>query len=357
MIKFWRGKRVFVTGHTGFKGSWLAIWLESAGAQLTGYALAPPTSPNHYELSGAGRGITSIVADVRDYDRLKAAIAEHRPEIVLHLAAQSVVRASYADPRETYDVNVMGTVNVLEAVRQVGGVKAVVNVTTDKVYENREWLWGYREVDPLGGHDPYSNSKACSELVTNAFRDSFFSPKAFAEHGVALGSARAGNVIGGGDWTQDQLLPDAIRAFGRGEPVHLRNPGATRPWQFVLEPLQGYLMLAERLYQDGPAFAGGWNFGPADADAKPVKWMVEKLAELWGEGARWTQDAGKHPHEAGFLKLDSSKAHAELGWLPRLRVDTALEWLVEWYKHQAHGGDVRAKTTEQIRKYERLWET
>jgi CDP-glucose 4,6-dehydratase len=356
-MKFWQGKRVFITGHTGFKGSWLCIWLEANGAKVTGYALPPPTTPNHFDLANAGRGISSIEGDVRDYSKLAAAIAEQRPEIVLHLAAQSVVRASYTDPRETYEVNVMGTVNVLEAVRHVGGVKAVVNVTTDKVYENKEWHWGYREPDMLGGHDPYSNSKACSELVTNAFRDSFFPPSKFAEHGVAVASARAGNVIGGGDWTQDQLVPDVIRAFGRGESVRLRNPGATRPWQFVLEPLKGYLMLAERLYQDGMRFAGGWNFGPADVDAKPVRFLVEVLAKQWGGGAAWTQDAGNHPHEAGFLKLDSSKAHAELGWEPRLHVETALEWLVEWYKAQALGGDVRAKTTEQIRKYERLWES
>lgn len=355
-MKFWQDKRVFVTGHTGFKGSWLCLWLEAHGAKVTGYSLPPPTEPSHFELADAGRAVKTIVGDVRDYDKLRVALTEAQPEIVLHLAAQSVVKASYADPRETYDVNVMGTVNVLEAVRKVGGVKSVVNVTTDKVYENREWLWGYREPDTLGGHDPYSNSKACSELVTSSFRDSFFPPAAFAEHGVALGSGRAGNVIGGGDWTANQLVPDVIQAFARGEPVMLRNPGATRPWQFVLEPLKGYLMLAERLYTDGPAFAGGFNFGPADADAKPVRWMVEKLAELWGGGANWSQDTGKHPHEAGFLKLDSSKAHALLGWEPRLRVDTALKWVVEWYKHRAQGGDVRAKSIEQIRAYDRLWE-
>ena len=317
-MNFWQDKRVFVTGHTGFKGSWLCLWLEAYGAKVTGYSLPPPTRPNHFDLANAGRSVQTIVGDVRDYGKLRATLAETRPEVVLHLAAQSVVTASYADPRKTYDVNVMGTVNVLEAVRQVGGVKSVVNVTTDKVYENREWLWGYREPDTLGGHDPYSNSKACSELVTNAFHDSFLPESAFAEHGVAIGSGRAGNVIGGGDWTANQLVPDVIEAFARGEPVMLRNPGATRPWQFVLEPLKGYLMLAEQLYTDGPAFAGGFNFGPADADAKPVRWMVEKLAELSGGGAGWSQAPGKNPHEAGFLKLDSSKALAWLGWEPRL---------------------------------------
>lgn len=356
-MNFWQDKRVFITGHTGFKGSWLCLWLQAHGAKVTGYALKPPTQPNHFDLADAGRGIVNLTGDVRDYAKLYAAMSEQRPEIVLHLAAQSVVKASYEDPRENYDVNVMGTVNVLEAVRRVGGVKSVVNVTTDKVYENREWLWGYREPDTLGGHDPYSNSKACSELVTSSFRDSFFPESAYAQHGVALGSARAGNVIGGGDWTANQLLPDVIQAFGRGEPVRLRNPGSTRPWQFVLEPLKGYLMLAERLYRDGPSFAGGWNFGPADADAKPVRWMVETIADLWGGGATWTQDEAKHQHEAGFLKLDSSKAHALLGWEPRLRVNTALSWVVEWYKHLSQGGDVRAKTIEQIQAYERLWES
>jgi len=356
-MKFWQNKRVFVTGHTGFKGSWLSLWLEAHGAKMVGYALPPPTKPSLFDLADCGRGITTIFGDVRDYQKLHAAMAEHRPEVVLHLAAQSVVKASYADPRETYEVNVMGTVNLLEAVRRVGGVKSVVNVTTDKVYENREWLWGYREPDTLGGHDPYSNSKACSELVTSSFRDSFFPPSAFAEHGVAVGSARAGNVIGGGDWTANQLIPDVIQAFGRGEAVQLRNPGSTRPWQFVLEPLKGYLMLAERLYTDGGAIAGGFNFGPADADAKPVRWMVETLATLWGGGANWSQDTAKHPHEAAFLKLDSSKAHAVLGWEPRLRVDAALNWVVEWYKHLSRGGDVRAKTLEQIRAYDRLWES
>jgi CDP-glucose 4,6-dehydratase len=355
-MSFWRGKRVLVTGHTGFKGTWLGIWLQSAGADVLGYALPPPTQPSHYDLADGGKNLRTIIADVRDFDRLKSAVAEHSPEIVLHLAAQSVVRASYDDPRETYDVNVMGTVNVFEAARRVGGVRAIVNVTTDKVYENKEWLWGYREPDPLGGHDPYSNSKACSELVTSSFRDSFFPLTKFAKHGVAVASARAGNVIGGGDWTENQLIPDLVQAFSKGEAVDIRNPGATRPWQFVLEPLRGYLMLAEGLYRDGPRFSGGWNFGPPDEDAKPVQWLVEHLARLWGDATPWRHDAREHPHEAGFLKLDSSKAHAELGWKPRLRLSDALEWVVEWYKHLNQGGAVRAKTAEQIRTYERLKE-
>jgi CDP-glucose 4,6-dehydratase len=354
-IDFWRGKRVFVTGHTGFKGSWLCLWLEKAGASVVGYALPPPTEPSHFDLAQAGRSITSIIGDVRDYTKLLDAMSQHRPELVLHLAAQSVVRTSYEDPRETYDVNVMGTVNVLEAVRKVGGVKSVVNVTTDKVYENNEWYWGYREPDRLGGRDPYSNSKACSELVTSAFSESFFPVKEHSRHGVAVATARAGNVIGGGDWTKDQLIPDVIRAFARGEPVELRNPGATRPWQFVLEPLMGYLMLAERLYTDGPRFSGAWNFGPPDADAKPVAWMVETLAKLWGGTAKWTQAPGHHPHEAGFLKLDSSKSAAELSWVPRLTVAESLARVAEWYKHYEAKGDIRDKSLAQLSSYLALW--
>jgi CDP-glucose 4,6-dehydratase len=349
---FWRGKRVFMTGHTGFKGSWLSLWLQRLGAQVTGYALPPPTNPSLFQLAGVASGMTSLVGDVRDFDRVKSAIAEHRPEIVLHLAAQSVVRASYDDPRETYETNVMGTVNVLEAIRHTPNVRSVVNVTTDKCYENREWVWGYREDEPMGGHDPYSNSKGCSELVTSAFRSSFFPAERYAQHGVGLASARAGNVVGGGDWTKDQLVPDVIRAFSASEPVCLRSPEATRPWQFVLEPLSGYLTLAERLFVDGVALAGGWNFGPVDEDAKPVRWLVDQLSSRWGGDARWQIDPGHHPHEANFLKLDSSKARALLAWQPRLRLTEALEWVVEWYREYLNGGDVRAMTEAQIERYQ-----
>ncbi len=349
---FWHGKRVFMTGHTGFKGSWLSLWLQRFGADVVGYALPPPTEPSLFELANVATGMTSLVGDVRDFERLKRALVEHRPEIVLHLAAQSVVRTSYDDPRETYETNVMGTVNLLEAIRLSRGVRSVVNVTTDKCYENREWVWGYREDEPMGGRDPYSNSKGCSELVTSAFRSSFFAPERHADHGVALASARAGNVVGGGDWTRDQLVPDVLRAFSKREPVRLRSPGAVRPWQFVLEPLSGYLSVAERLFQDGPAFASGWNFGPADEDARPVQWIVEALAAQWGAGASWQMDANPHPHEAHFLKLDSSKARKELSWAPRLRLAEALEWVVEWHRAYASGADVRTQTETQIARYE-----
>jgi CDP-glucose 4,6-dehydratase len=349
---FWKGKRVLLTGHTGFKGSWLSLWLERLGANLVGYALSPPTEPNHFEAANVAAGMTSIIGDVRDFSHLTRIVNEHRPEIVLHLAAQSVVRTSYDAPRETYEVNVMGTVNVLEAVRLAAGVRSVVNVTTDKCYENREWVWGYREDEPMGGHDPYSNSKGCSELVTSAFRSSFFATERYGQHGVAIGSARAGNVVGGGDWTKDQLVPDVIRAFSKGEQVRLRSPGAIRPWQFVLEPLSGYLLLAERLFSQGPKFAEGWNFGPPDEDAKTVQWIVEKLAGDWGERAGWQVDRASHPHEAHFLKLDSSKARARLDWAPRLRLGEALEWIVEWYRDYAAAGDIRARTVAQIERYE-----
>jgi len=352
-LEFWKGKRVLITGHTGFKGSWLSLWLQRLGAEVCGYALSPPTEPSHFVLADVAAGMTSIVGDVRDFELLKRIMLEQRPEIVLHLAAQSVVRASYDDPRETYETNVMGTVNVLEAVRLCPGVRSVVNVTTDKCYENREWVWGYREDEPMGGHDPYSNSKGCSELVTSAFRASFFAAESYAKHGVALGSARAGNVIGGGDWTRDQLIPDVLRAFSKAEPVSLRSPGATRPWQFVLEPLSGYLLLAERLFKEGPSFAEGWNFGPVDDDAKPVKWLVENLAVRWGGGATWQLDERQHPHEAHFLKLDSSKARARLGWQPRIGLSDALAWVVDWYKAYSEGRPVREKTEEQIRLFEK----
>jgi CDP-glucose 4,6-dehydratase len=344
---FWRGKRVFLTGHTGFKGSWLALWLQSLGAEVHGYALAPPTEPALYREARVDSGMAaSTLGDVRHFDAVRRAMQAQRPDIVLHLAAQPLVRLSYAEPVATYATNVMGTVHVLEAARELGGVRAIVNVTTDKCYENREWVWGYREDEPMGGFDPYSNSKGCSELVTSAWRRSFF-----AQGGTALASARAGNVIGGGDWAADRLLPDILRAFERGEPVVVRNPHATRPWQHVLEPLGGYLVLAERLCQDGQAAAEGFNFGPRDEDARPVQWIVERLAERWGEGACWQADGGRHPHEANYLKLDISKARYRLGWQPRWNLATALDRTVGWHRTWLSGDDVRALCLAQIDDY------
>lgn len=349
---FWRGKRVFVTGHTGFKGSWLSLWLQQMGADVVGYALAPPTKPSLFEVARVGEGMHSIIADIRDLPTLTTAIAEHRPEIVFHLAAQPLVRLSYEQPVETYATNVMGTVHVLEAVRQTGGVRAVVNITTDKCYENREWVWGYRENEPMGGYDPYSNSKGCAELVTAAYRTSFFNSANHVKHGVALASARAGNVIGGGDWAKDRLIPDIMAAFFEQRPVVIRNPQAIRPWQHVLEPLSGYLMLAERLWAEGPAFAEGWNFGPNEEDTRPVEWIVKHLAGTWGKGATWSIDGGNHPHEASYLKLDISKARSRLDWHPRWDLEISLRHIVDWNLAYRRGGNMRDLTLKQIAEYE-----
>lgn len=349
---FWLGKRVFITGHTGFKGGWLCLWLQSLGAEVHGYALEPPTDPNLFSIANVGeRMAISTIADIRSAAKLTATMQAAQPEIVFHLAAQPLVRRSYAEPVETYAVNVMGTVNLLEAVRATPGARAVVVVTTDKCYENREREWSYRENEPLGGHDPYSSSKACAELVTAAYRRSFF------EHAeVALASARAGNVIGGGDWASDRLIPDILRAFDSGTVLRIRSPHAIRPWQHVLEPLSGYLRLAERLYEnagaDRRAFAEAWNFGPADEDARPVSWIVERLT-AGIPGAAWTSDQAPQPHEASYLKLDSSKASARLGWRPRWRLPIALDKTLEWHAAWRQGGDMRQSTFSQIDEYMR----
>jgi CDP-glucose 4,6-dehydratase len=349
--EFWKGKKVFVTGHTGFKGSWLSLWLQSLGAQVTGYSLEPPTDPSLYELAQVDKLVTSIIADVRDLDRLKREMAAASPEIVIHLAAQPLVRDSYKIPVETYAVNVMGTVHLLEAVRACQSVRAVVNVTTDKVYENREWIWGYRENEPFGGFDPYSNSKGCSEMVTAAYRSSYFNPTEYGCHGVALASARAGNVIGGGDWAADRLIPDCIRAILSSKPVRVRNPHAIRPWQHVLEPLSGYLLLAIKLYEEGPRFGEGWNFGPPEEDAQPVEWLVRKLCAGWGGGASFEFDKGEHPHEAFYLKLDCAKARQELGWRPRWSLEKALEGIVSWTKAYREIKDLQKVCLQQIEEY------
>jgi len=345
---FWRGKQVLLTGHTGFKGSWLSLWLQSLGAQVHGLALAAPTSPNLFTVARVAEGMAShTIGDIRDYDTVRAAMQASKPDVVIHMAAQPLVRLSYSEPVATYATNVMGTVHVLEAARHAGSVRAIVNVTTDKCYENKEWVWGYREDEPMGGYDPYSNSKGCSELVTSAYRKSFFQ-----QSGIALGSGRAGNVIGGGDWAADRLIPDILRAFEQGQPVTIRNPHSTRPWQHVLEPLSGYLTLAERLYSDGQAFAEGWNFGPRDEDARPVQWIVEQLVSSWGHAAAWQLDGGIHPHEAHYLKLDISKAKARLDWQPRWALQQALQASVEWHQQWLAGADMKAVTHEQISSYQ-----
>ena len=349
---FWQDRRVFLTGHTGFKGAWLSLWLSDMGAQVTGYALAAPTQPNLCEIAGVEQIVESIHGDIRDLPKLQAAMLQAKPEIVFHLAAQPLVLESYRNPVETYSANVMGTVNLLEAVRAAGCVRAVVNVTTDKCYENREWVWGYRENEPLGGYDPYSSSKACSELVTAAYRNSFFNSADPAKNGAAVSTARAGNVIGGGDWAADRLVPDILRAFLTGRPAVLRNPRSIRPWQHVLEPLKGYLLLAEKLFAHGNEYAESWNFGPRDADAKPVEWIAHVLRDTWGEGVSCQVQEAKQPHEAQFLKLDCSKAAARLGWRPRWDLQQGLKRVVAWTKAYRASADMRQFSLQQIHAYE-----
>ncbi len=350
-VEFWRGKKVFLTGHTGFKGSWLSLWLQQMGAQVTGYALQPPTDPSLFEVANVAQGMTSIIGDIRDGESLAKAMRDATPDIVIHMAAQPLVRYSYVNPVETYSTNVMGTVHLLEAVRQTPSVCAVVNVTSDKCYDNKEWVWGYRENEPMGGFDPYSNSKGCAELVASAYRNSFFNPAKYNEHKVALASVRAGNVIGGGDWAADRLIPDILRAISDGKPVVIRSPHAIRPWQHVLEPLSGYLLLAGKLYTQGVDYAEGWNFGPNDEDARPVQWIVERLTEQWGDGASWQLDGGDHPHEAHYLKLDCSKARMRLDWQPRWHLGCTLEMIVAWQRAWLAKENMRSFTLKQIEQY------
>jgi CDP-glucose 4,6-dehydratase len=340
---FWHNRKVLVTGHTGFKGSWLSLWLQAMGAEVHGFALPPPTTPSLFHEANVADGMRSEIGDIRDLENLTAIFRKFEPEIVIHMAAQPLVRQSYSEPVDTYSTNVMGTVNVLEATRQSSSVRSVVNVTTDKCYENREWVWGYREDEPMGGYDPYSSSKGCAELVTEAYRRSFF-----ADSQVAVASARAGNVIGGGDWAADRLVPDTIKAFEAGRAVTLRNPNSTRPWQHVLEPLSGYLVLAQHLFIKGQAYAEPWNFGPQDADAKPVQWIVEKLAQEWGDEASWEVDSANHPHEANYLKLDCSKAHQRLQWMPRWDLHHALVRIVQWNKAWSSGTSARSLCEREI---------
>lgn len=349
--QFWRGRRVFLTGHTGFKGGWLSLWLADMGAEVHGYALQAPTEPNLFSVAHLlPRLASSTIADIRDSAALTQAMQRARPEVVLHLAAQPLVRHAYVAPVETYAVNVMGTVNLLEAVRQTPSVKAVVNVTTDKCYDNREWVWPYRENEAMGGADPYSSSKACSELVTAAYRASFLDAA-----GVHLASARAGNVIGGGDWAADRLIPDFLRALDAQQTLTIRSPQAIRPWQHVLEPLAGYLLLAEKLYEEGAEYAEGWNFGPDDNDAKAVGWIVETLCRQTPD-ARWQCDTllppRSQPHEANTLKLDSSKAKSRLGWQPRWNLPIALDRTLEWHRAWRAGADMAEVSLRQIQAYE-----
>jgi CDP-glucose 4,6-dehydratase len=344
---FWRERRVLITGHSGFKGAWLALWLQSLGAHVTGFSCGLPTEPSMHQLARVGEGMESIDGDICDAEAVAAAVAASRPEIVVHMAAQALVRRAFEEPRDTFATNVMGTVNLLDAVRRhVDGVRAIVVVTTDKCYENREWEWGYREDERMGGHDPYASSKGCAELVTSAYRRSYFSDPA----GPRIASARAGNVIGGGDWGADRLVPDIMRAALADEAVRVRNPNSIRPWQHVLNPLSGYLVLAQGLCESTD-FATGWNFGPPDEDARPVGWIVERMAELWPDRLRWELDAGPHPHEARYLKLDSSRARGRLGWRPPVALDETLQSIIDWYQALRDGADMRAVTLGQIESF------
>lgn len=338
---FWQGKKVLITGHTGFKGSWLTTWLKHLGADVVGYSLQPPTEPNNFEVSKVVRNIKSIYGDTRDLLHLTKVVKDTQPEIVFHLAAQPLVRLSYDDPVLTYTTNVIGTINVLEACRATSSVKSIVNVTTDKCYENKEWPYPYREHEPMGGYDPYSSSKGCSELITSAYRRSYNMP---------LASARAGNVIGGGDWATDRIVPDALRAFGENKNVVVRYPEAIRPWQHVLEPLSGYLLLAQKVYND-IKFADGWNFGPVDEDAKSVREILDYMKEKWGNSVDWIHDKQDHPHEAHYLKLDISKAKTYLNWTPRWRLNTALDATIEWHKAWLEGKDMESVAIQQINTY------
>ena len=344
--EFWQGKKVFVTGHTGFKGSWLVFWLHLLGTEVCGYALAPETSPNLFENLEIENKINSNIGDICDLSNLQNAFEDFQPEIVFHLAAQSLVRRSYRQPVETYATNLMGTVNVLETVRQTKSVKSVVVVTTDKVYENKEWLWSYRENERLGGFDPYSNSKACAELAVSSYRNSFF-----AESKTLIATARAGNVIGGGDWSEDRLLPDVFRSLIFDQELEIRNPHSVRPWQHVLEPLSGYLQLAEKLYNGEKDFAEAWNFGPSEEDSKPVSRILEEIKNLWDAPVNRETNSEKQPHEARLLKLDSTKAKTELGWNPKLNLNEAINLTTEWYRGFKTRQDLVKLTAGQIEFY------
>ena len=353
--KFWFGKSVFLTGHTGFKGSWLALWLNSMGAKVTGYALAPDSDPNLFEVLSLDKSFdASHIADIRDLKSLSAAVISSQPEIVIHMAAQPLVRHSYLNPVETYATNVMGTVNLLESLRMVDSVRATVVVTTDKCYENTERLSGYREDEPMGGHDPYSNSKGCAELVVAAYRKSYFPSERYKEHNHAIATARAGNVIGGGDWSIDRLIPDAIKAFGADKKLVIRNPSAVRPWQHVLEPLSGYLVLAQALYEGGGQYVGGWNFGPLDKNARSVKEVVELLISEWHGDVSWEQDPRENPHEAHSLRLDISKARERLGWIPRWDLELSIKKIARWQEAYQKKQDMKAFSLSQIQAYNQL---
>jgi len=347
--EFWNRKKVFLTGHSGFKGSWTSLWLQSMGAIVKGYSLEPNTTPNLFSAANVSENMDSEIGDIRDLKQISKSMKDFNPDVLIHMAAQPLVRLSYQEPVDTYTTNVIGTVNVLEAARNCANLKAIVSITTDKCYENNEWAWGYRENEPMGGHDPYSSSKGCAELVTAAYRNSFFN----TNDTPFLASGRAGNVIGGGDWAEDRLIPDILKAFEKEQSVIIRNPLSTRPWQHVLEPISGYLVLAERLYNDGEAFAEGWNFGPKDEDCKPVGWILDLMVEKWGKGANWELDKNNNPHEAGFLKLDCSKAALKLNWTPKWHLDKTLDLIVDWHQNWLSGKNNKQQCLQEIVSYQK----
>lgn len=347
---FWKGKKILLTGHTGFKGSWLSIWLQSLGADLVGFSKSIPTKPSLFEIADVQSGMISIMGNICDFEHIKQVVQEYKPEIVIHMAAQSLVRESYNNPIDTYSTNVIGTINLLESIRITGKNRIVINVTSDKCYENLEFNKSFREEDPMGGFDPYSSSKGCAELITSAYRDSFFNTREFHKHGIAIASVRAGNVIGGGDWSKDRLVPDVMNSLLDGHVLKIRNPDAIRPWQHVLEPLSGYLLLAEKLNSDGVKYSGAWNFGPSENDGRPVSWIIKKLSQYFGT-INYVVDTDKKPHEAAYLRLDCSKARNLLGWIPKTDLELAIRWISEWYKQFEQKADLRAFTEQQIREF------
>lgn len=352
---FWNNKKVLITGHTGFKGSWLTYWLLKMGAKIKGISLPPSTDPNMYNLVFTNLDLESVFGDIRDLDFLQREIKKFEPDIIIHMAALTIVRESYENPIETFQTNIIGTANILEVARRLKNIRAVLCITSDKCYENKEWHWKYREVDPMGGWDPYSASKGGAELIVSSYRRSFFPREKYSSHGVAIATARAGNVIGGGDWSRDRLIPDCVRAFSNQEEVIIRNPDAIRPWQYILDLLHGYLLLAENLYIEGNKFIGPWNFGPDDEDEKSVKFILEYLTSHWGNGVSWKLDESPNPHEALYLKLDSSKARYELKWAPKLGLEGVLDFVIEWYQAHYNGAhSVREVTDRQIQNFEKM---
>jgi CDP-glucose 4,6-dehydratase len=347
---FWKRKKVLITGHTGFKGSWLSIWLQSLGVDLIGFSKSIPTKPSLFEIADVQSGMISIMGNICDFEHIKQVVQEHKPEIIIHMAAQSLVRESYNNPIDTYSTNVIGTINLLESVRIAAKNRIVINVTSDKCYENLESNKSFQEDDPMGGFDPYSSSKGCAELITSAYRNSFFNIQQFYKHGIAIASVRAGNVIGGGDWSKDRLIPDVMNSLLSGHDLKIRNPDAIRPWQHVLEPLSGYLLLAEKLNKDGMKYSGAWNFGPSENDVKPVSWVIKKLSQYF-DTINYSVDTDQKPHEDTYLRLDCSKARNFLGWIPRTNLEIAIKWTAEWYKQFEQKTDLRAFTEKQIQEF------